>query len=168
MRKRRPNCALDDRKEKGEPYEQDPLFLYLWKRGYGTSEYRANPLTRYLDDWVAGLCGYGDARANYAMLNEIPRRLQEHSEKLRSQANIEFEKLEQLESKAAEADGIPALQQALADTRNALAELDDQLARAAQDSIRRCCAAMTTMPPVRTGISSRRSNIWRRNCGGTI
>lgn len=119
--------ALDDRKEKGEPYEQDPLFIYLWKRGYGTSEYSANPLTRYLDDWVAKLCGYGDSRANYAMLNEIPRRLQEHSEKLRALANNEFEKLGQLELNAAEADGVPGLQQALADSRTALAGLDDQL-----------------------------------------
>ncbi|MCB1880965.1 MAG: hypothetical protein KDI18_11260 [Gammaproteobacteria bacterium] len=120
--------ALADRQEKGEPYQQDALFIYLWQRRYGTSEYRANPLTRALDDWVAGLCGYADARANYAMLNEIPQRLQEHSEQVRTQAKIEFEKLAQLELQAAEADGIPALQQALTTSRNALAELDDQLA----------------------------------------
>ena len=29
-----------DRKAKGEPYEADPLFMYLWKRKFGTSEYR--------------------------------------------------------------------------------------------------------------------------------
>jgi len=120
--------ALEDRKEKGEPYESDPLFIYLWKRGYGTSEYHANPLFRYLDGWVAKLCSYGDARANYAMLTEIPQRLQEHSDKLRSQANIEFEKLKQLELEAAEADGIPLLQQSLDDARKALEELDDKLA----------------------------------------
>jgi len=121
--------ALHDRREKGEPYDNDALFSYLWKRRYGTSEYRANPLTRYLDDWVARLCRYGDARANYAMLTEIPQRLQEHSEKARSRADIEFEKLEQMELTAAKADGIAVHQQALTDTRDALAELDDLLAQ---------------------------------------
>ena len=61
--------ALADRQEKGEPYQQDALFIYLWQRRYGTSEYRANPLTRALDDWVAGAgppvepvrCGDGPA-----------------------------------------------------------------------------------------------------------
>lgn len=120
--------ALDDRRKKGEPYEQDPLFIYLWRRGYGTSEYHANPLTAYLDDWVARLCGYGDARANYAMLTNIPRRLQEHAEQVRAAAKTEFERLEQLEHSAADADGIPARQQALTTTREALQQLDDELA----------------------------------------
>ncbi len=119
--------ALDDRKEKGGPYENDPLFIYLWRRGYGTSGYHANPLFRYLDGWVAKLCRYGDARANYSMLTEIPRRLKAHADKVRSGANVEFEKLEQLELEAAEADGIPVLQQSLEQTREALEELGDKL-----------------------------------------
>ena len=66
--------ALEDRKEKGKPYEDDELFNYLWRRGYGASEYRANPLIKTLDTWVARLCGYSDARSNYWMLLEIPKR----------------------------------------------------------------------------------------------
>jgi hypothetical protein len=56
-----------DQIEKGKPYEEDPLFLYLWQRGYGTPSYTANPLIRYLDAKVAKLYGYFEARANYTL-----------------------------------------------------------------------------------------------------
>ena len=39
-------AAHTDRTDKGKPYETDPLFTYLWSRGYGTSRYRAGPLAR--------------------------------------------------------------------------------------------------------------------------
>ena len=63
--------AEDDRIAKGKPYEQDELFQYLWKRGFGTPAYTAGPLTRIMDRWVARLAGY-DKRVDYAMLQEIP------------------------------------------------------------------------------------------------
>ncbi|MCI0492449.1 MAG: hypothetical protein L0Z07_05900, partial [Planctomycetes bacterium] len=102
-----------DRAAKCQPYESDSLFMYLWKRGYGTSAYSANPVTRLLDSWVARLCGYHDARPNYWMLNEIPLRLGEHARQERSQADAEFEALRAGELAAAEKDGIPALRTAV-------------------------------------------------------
>ncbi len=46
-------AARTDRVQKGQPYEADPLFMYLWARGYGTGRYAAAPFTRLLDKWVA-------------------------------------------------------------------------------------------------------------------
>src|SRR5690606_16754243 len=66
--------AETDREEKGRPYRDDPLFMYLWERRYGTGTYRANNLVTYLDGLVAGLVRYRDARPNFAMLNDIPLR----------------------------------------------------------------------------------------------
>src|SRR5215203_244122 len=71
--------AEADRDEKRRPYESDPLFMYLWRRKFGTADYRAGFLARYFDRKVARLVGYDKARANYAMLNEIPIRLREHA-----------------------------------------------------------------------------------------
>ena len=68
-----------DRKEKGAPYEADPLFMYLWNRKFGTREYRAFPLFAILDRWVAGLIKYRDHKLNYARLLELPERLKEHA-----------------------------------------------------------------------------------------
>jgi hypothetical protein len=74
-----------DEHEKGLPYRNDPLFMYLWRRRMGTPEYRASGLARVLDAWVAGLVRYSEARANYALLTEIPVRLRAHAEDLRRQ-----------------------------------------------------------------------------------
>lgn len=72
-----------DEHEKGLPYRGDPLFMYLWRRKMGTPEYQASGVIRMLDEWVARLVRYPDARANYALLTEIPVRLRAHAEDVR-------------------------------------------------------------------------------------
>jgi chromosome segregation ATPase len=124
--------AEQDRSDKGKPYEADPLFMYLWRRGYGTPDYQANPVIRYLDRKVAMLCGYREARANYAVLLEIPVRLREHAEGVRKQADEEFAALRALEQTAADAGGIPPLQDALAAEQEKLEALDSEIAGAEQ------------------------------------
>jgi len=103
--------AKESRQSKGRPYQDDPLFAYLWARGYGTSAYSASPLIRYLDKWVARLCNYHDARPNYAMLVDIPKRLDEHAQRVRSVADTEFDRLKEIEESVAAAEGVPALRQ---------------------------------------------------------
>lgn len=121
--------AEQNRIDKGRPYEDDPLFSYLWKRGYGTSRYSANPLTRYLDKWVARLCNYHNARPNYSMLLDIPERLREHAENVRADADKEFEALKLLEETAAEKDGVPPLREALEEAERKIEEIDEEIQR---------------------------------------
>jgi hypothetical protein len=113
-----------DRAVKGKEFEADSLFTYLWKRGYGTPRYSANPLFRFLDGWVARLCRYVDARPNYTMLLEIPKRLREHADNVRADADLEFAALRELEEKAAAEDGVPALREALAGEQRRAQEID--------------------------------------------
>lgn len=120
--------AMSDKQNKGQPFEADELFMYLWRRHYGTSEYSANPLTRMLDRWVAKLCGYDKARPNYWMLNEIPVRLQAHAEAARGRADTEFEKLKALETAVAEELGLPQLHEQLDAAEQALKECDESIA----------------------------------------
>jgi hypothetical protein len=80
--------AAADRAEKRKPYEADPLFMYLWRRRFGTGDYKASGLVRSLDRKVAHLVGYEDARVNYAMLMELPERLREHAERLERQMTV--------------------------------------------------------------------------------
>ncbi|NNF40431.1 MAG: hypothetical protein HKN64_03560 [Woeseiaceae bacterium] len=122
--------VADDRREKGIPFESDSLFMYLWNRGYGTSEYRANPLARLLDAWVARLCRYHDARPNYWMLQEIPRRLREHADSRRTDAEREIERLQAIEEEAAQAGGVHAARAALEDAEQLQDEIDEQIASA--------------------------------------
>ena len=78
--------AAADRDEKRRPYEADPLFMYLWRRRFGTKAYRAFSPVRYLDRKVAHLVGYEGARANYATLLALPDRLAEHAARLRARS----------------------------------------------------------------------------------
>jgi chromosome segregation ATPase len=77
--------AEADREAKRKPYEADPLFMYLWRKKFGTSEDRSGPFMRFFDRRVARLVGYDKARANYVALNEIPQRLREHAERMNAE-----------------------------------------------------------------------------------
>lgn len=122
--------AVKNRIDKGAPYEQDPLFLYLWKRGYGTSSYQAGALIRVLDKWVADISGYQAARPNYAMLLEIPLRLAEHAENLKQQADQQTLSLDQLEAAAEKSAGLPDLQAAIDRRQQQIDAVDAEIAEA--------------------------------------
>ena len=119
--------AEKDRIEKGKPYEADELFQYLWKRGYGTSAYAAGPFTRMMDRWVARLTSYDKARADYAMLQEIPRRLAEHAQRQREQAQAKLQELTEVQQ-AALNDGEAAARRAeLKDAEGKVDAIDDKV-----------------------------------------
>jgi hypothetical protein len=116
-----------EKEQKGVSYRGDPLFVYLWERNYGLSAYHANPLVRWLDGKVARLTGFADARANYARLNEIPARLREHAHGLKAASEAQFQALRELDTKAREADGIPALEEQLKHQQSKLDALDQRI-----------------------------------------
>ncbi len=64
---------------KQKPYDDDPLFAYLWRRRFGTREYAGTGFAKTIDRMVAEFVGFTDARPNYAALIEIPLRLREHA-----------------------------------------------------------------------------------------
>jgi len=102
-----------DKDEKGKPYENDSLFLYLWRRRYLTPDYEGGWLTRSLDGWVAKLIDFEDARSNYFMLTELPVRLREHADNLKQKVENEANALAALEAEAAEKNGITELRSVL-------------------------------------------------------
>jgi hypothetical protein len=119
--------AEHDRLEKGKPYEQDQLFQYLWKRGHGTSAYRAGPFTRMMDRWVARLTGYDKARADYAMLQEIPRRLAEYAKRRREQAQAEAQPVAEMQQAALKEGEAAARRAELADAQANVDAIDDKI-----------------------------------------
>jgi hypothetical protein len=121
-------AAHTDRTGKGKPYEADALFNYLWSRGYGTSRYRAGPLVRLLDGWVARVDEFEPLRQNYWMLNELPARFDEHAKRMRTQAEEDVAAVRALESAAADAAGVPDRRRTLGAAADALAALDKKIA----------------------------------------
>lgn len=117
-----------DRQEKGKAYEADPLFLYLWQRGFGTPDYRHRGLVRSLDRWVAGLIGFQDARANFAMLTSIPERMGRHAQRCAEIAREEEAKLAEFSrnamTDAAGADLVGSIEELSGEIDGIDAELD--------------------------------------------
>jgi hypothetical protein len=104
--------AEADLAEKRVPFESDSLFVYLWRAKYGTSGYRAGPLTRFFDGKVAALIGFEIARRNFFMLNEIPLRLREHAARQAATIDAERAALEAIEREMLVAQGIEPLEKA--------------------------------------------------------
>ncbi len=121
------NQAEIDSQQKGLDYEKNELFMYLWCQGYGTMEYKANPLIKVLDSWVDKLCAYSKYRANYWTLLEIPRRMLKHAEQEKEKAQQEAEKLADIEVVIAEDKGLPQLQEALTQAEERLSDIDNAI-----------------------------------------
>lgn len=113
--------------ERSKPYENDRLFMYLWKRKYNTAQYQRFPVISWLDSWVAHLCRYHESRVNYAAIVEIPQRLQAHAQKSREKAQREFTRLSELEKQAADAEGAPALRKKLEQAQAVGDQIDDRI-----------------------------------------
>lgn len=127
------DLAEKDRREKGLPYEQDPLFSYLWARKFRSPNYKASAFNRFLDNWVASLCNYDGARLNYARLTELPVRIAEHAaqqDKARDQA---IKELETFEAKALAEGGANDLKRDADGKRAGLVQLDTDIARTEMD-----------------------------------
>ncbi len=121
-------AAHTDRVEKGRPYEADALFTYLLARGFGTSGYRAGPLTRVLDGWVARVEGYEPLRRDYWMLTELPAKFDAHARRMRGLADADVAALRAAEHKAAAAAGVPQRRADLESAEQALAAVDERIA----------------------------------------
>jgi hypothetical protein len=121
-------AAHRDRTDKGRPYEADPLFMYLWRRGYGTPRYAAGPFTRLADGWVARTARYEPLRRDYWLLSELPARFDEHATRMRERAEAEVAAVRALDAAAAEAAGVPVKLEALRSEEKALAEIDASVA----------------------------------------
>lgn len=116
--------AETDQEQKGRPYRNDPLFMYLWERGYSTSNYKANNLARWLDGMVAGLIDYHRARPNFSMLNEIPLRLREHADRQIAIAEVAEGELDRIEAEAIAKAGGEPITKSLNDAQQRLEKLD--------------------------------------------
>ena len=121
---RKAETAEADMGEKRKPYDNDPLFQYLWQRGYGTSAYTGGNVTRLLDGFVARLIGFGDARPNYRMLIEIPPRLRGHAERLKAEATEAAAAIKTPAERAFAAMGGLAVDKAIGEARKAIDTLE--------------------------------------------
>ena len=132
---RKAQASAENLQEKGKPYQADELFMYLWERRYGTADYsNYNPITRLLDGWVAKKIKYHHSRANYWNIQEIPKRLHQHAESVREQADAFIVDLENLEKQALKKNGALKIQQSLGAAHKKVDKCDDSI-RTAEEQL---------------------------------
>jgi hypothetical protein len=112
---------------KRKPYDDDPLFIYLWQRGFGTGRYQSGNFVRFMDRLVADFIDFRNVRPNYAALIEIPLRLREHASVTRAAAVERLAALSNIERRAMVAAGIEPREQVLGEARRKLAAADASL-----------------------------------------
>lgn len=122
--------ARADRREKGAPYEQDPLFSYLWTRKFRSPEYKAGGLIRMLDGWVAKVCRYDQAFLNYQRLTELPDRIAEHAVFVAGLEDSAEAALVAAEERAMAEAGVDALKTAADSVKASIAACDKEIAAA--------------------------------------
>lgn len=110
---------------KKKPYDDDPLFAYLWRRRFGTGQYVGGNIASMLDRMVADFIDYTSVRPNYAALIEIPLRLKEHASVQRQAAVEPQTALAEIERHAMLEAGVEAKEKILAEARHKLAGIDD-------------------------------------------
>jgi chromosome segregation ATPase len=122
---RKASRAEADLAAKGKPYEDDPLFMYLWKKKHGQAEDTSSHFVRFLDRKVARLVGYSDARASYAMLKEIPLRLREHAKNKQADVETATGHAAEIERQALVADGVESIEARVTVARTAMKTAED-------------------------------------------
>ncbi|MEP7240897.1 MAG: hypothetical protein ABI697_08435 [Devosia sp.] len=116
--------AEASRERNGRPYRDDPLFMYLWEKGYGARTYRASALVGWLDGRIARLIGFEGARANFVALNDIPLRLRDHASQLQQQAQAAALEIAAVESEAVDTAGGGAAREGLREAVTGIDAID--------------------------------------------
>jgi len=111
----------------GRAYRDDPLFMYLWEKAYGTSAYRANVAVAWLDGKVAALIGYAKARVTFGALNDIPMRLREHADRQQDAARDAARTVGALEQAAVDMAGGRSARDAREATLARMREIDAEI-----------------------------------------
>lgn len=114
---RKASDAEADLAVKRKPYEDDPILMYLWRKKHGEAEDRSGSFVRFFDRKVARLIGYRGARANFAMLQEIPKRLREHATNKQTDVAAARTKLTEVERAALVTKGVEPVEARLANAQ---------------------------------------------------
>ncbi len=124
------DVAVAEVEEKGAPYREDALFMYLWERKFRSPEYDAGLFTRMMDGWVAKLCKYDQAFLNFERLTNLPVWLEQHAQDQDEKAEKALAALESAEQTALQSAGANTLQDAANTLLQTIRETDQNIDRA--------------------------------------
>lgn len=124
------SVSIAEVEDKGAPYRDDKLFMYLWDRKFRSAEYDAGLFTRMLDGWVAKLCKYDRSFLNFQRLTDLPMWLEQHAQDQDGKASAALSALEAAEEQALESAGANKLQVTANELLETIRETDRNIDRA--------------------------------------
>ena len=95
--------------EKMPSYENSRLFMYLYNRKYGTSEYKPRGMIRRMDRWLARYIDFANARQSYNFMQVTPGLMQEELKRRRANFNELMDQIEAMEAKIEQEVGLTAV-----------------------------------------------------------
>jgi DNA repair exonuclease SbcCD ATPase subunit len=94
-------------KEKLVAYESEPTFMYLVKHGWGTPDYKATGLTRFMDGFVAKVVRFVFEKEKYDSLVSLPAAIEAELVAAGRQVSAAEERLAKLVAVVEETHGVP-------------------------------------------------------------
>jgi len=96
-------------KEKLPPYEASTLFMYLWRRGFGTADYASGGFVRRMDRRLARFLDYERKVVGYRFLKTTPELVADEVERRGEEAAALTERVESMETAVENDLGVPAV-----------------------------------------------------------
>ena len=125
--KAKADAAKESYEQKKRPFDADALFIYLWRRRYGTSRYVGGWLTRWLDGKVAKLIDYEKYRIAYATIEKMIPGFELHAKEALQKAAEAKRELQAYEAKFAKEIGLDATLAKLEEFSQRLTTLDEEI-----------------------------------------
>ncbi len=124
-----------DASEKLPHYQKSRLFTYLYKRRFGTKDYKAASWVEEIDGWVAKLIDFGNAKIGYEYLEKTPLMVAEEVARRREQFNQLMQQVEAIQHAEAKKAGLSSVLEegnALGDKRDLLVQEIERLRQTSQ------------------------------------
>jgi hypothetical protein len=125
--------AEADRARESKPYENDPIFMYLWNKRARQAGNGTGSIGRVFDRMLERLIGYHETRARYETLREIPTILHEQARNKARDIDMARAQLAALEHQALVTDGLDELETRAESAHAAVVSAEQAVARITAD-----------------------------------
>jgi hypothetical protein len=125
--------AEADRARESKPYENDPLFMYLWNKHARHGGNGAGAIGSLFGRLIERFAGYHEARARYELLREVPIVLREQARNKAHDIDTARAQVAALEHQALVSDGLDALEARAESAHEAVVSAEQNVATITAD-----------------------------------
>jgi len=99
----------EEARRKLPAFEQNKLFSYLLRTGYGTFQYEGSGLRKRLDSWAAGKVNFTENKKCYDFLKSMPEMMKQEVARRQEELDRIVSDLKRIESRTEKQQGLPEI-----------------------------------------------------------